>query len=130
MLLKNIPSHLTKDSKSTVTTHGISYEISFTFLPFTNSETQENYLNTEVKDLLTPIFHLELNAIDIEESIYRSNWIMPGQILWFIEQHPDSDNIMDLANLVIESLKYEERIEEYAEVKKQRLLRDSQLSLF
>ena len=58
-LLKDTLLNLNSNQILTFKKCGIEYQASFKFLPFSDDKRKEELLNTEMENVLTPIFHFE-----------------------------------------------------------------------
>ena len=102
----------------------IKYQCKVKYLPF-GLVNKVDYEKKDLSNIYTPIFHFEFEALNTDESIYQSHWIMPYSLAWFLENYPDSD-FDELVRFAAKENGFIERITEVD----QELQRGTQLSIF
>lgn len=109
MLLKELPEDYRVSKVLNFKYNNISYSCTTTFLPF-GIKNYEKYKNEEIKDVLTPIYQLEFRNED--NNIYKNQWIMNGQILWWLENENKDKGLRYLVNYAAEENDFLKRIKE------------------
>ena len=123
MTLEYSPFNLTDEISFNVPYKNLFYSVTVNFFPFRKNK--KELLKTDIHEIYTPIAHFEFKVLDIEESIYRSQYMMPAQALYAMERL-DIPNINTIAALIVEEVGFEKRIAAYLKDKEA----ENQLSLF
>ncbi len=89
MLLNEINTDWMRDNSFTYQVGLIEYHCKVKYLPF-SSDNKEEYENKDLTCIYTPVFHFEFEALNTEGTIYKSHWIMPYSLIWWLENRPDS----------------------------------------
>ncbi|MEO1485692.1 MAG: hypothetical protein AAFU57_08095 [Bacteroidota bacterium] len=100
------------------------YNVLVRFFPY-EYRGREEILKMDIRDLLTPVAHIQFKVLDIDTSIYQSYFLMPAHAMYIEETMPQC-NINMIAQKIVEEIRFEERIDGYIKKK----LCKSQLSLF
>ena len=130
MILKDIPKEFRKNNIVDFQYKNINYQCSIKYLPFSNDERKLEHEEAEedLKDLLTPVFHVEWRTEC--GTLYKSQWLMSGAILWFFESY---EKEISLENFALESREvhnFLERVTELHKKNSEKEVQQTQLSLF
>lgn len=124
MLLKELSQEF-KDNHVFKYKYGlVEYQCIATYLPFEISD-REKYEGLELEKIYTPLIHLEWKATNIEKSIYRSHWIMPYNVIWWLENR-DETAYDEMVNYAALNNGYLQRVRD----ENSRLQKGVQISLF
>jgi hypothetical protein len=124
MLLKEIPQEFRKDHLFRYKYGLVEYQCKATYLPF-GVNNREKYKGLELDEIYTPLIHLEWEAMNTEKSIYRSHWIMPCDVLWWLENR-DETAYDEMVNYAALNNGYLQRVKD----EDNRLQKSIQMSLF
>ncbi|MEZ5104523.1 MAG: hypothetical protein R2757_08505 [Draconibacterium sp.] len=102
----------------------IEYQCRVKYLPFLNGS-RDDHEKKDLCEIYTPVFHFEFEALNTEETIYQSHWIMSYSLVWFLNNYPDS-SLETMVQFAAKENRYVERISEV----NQKLQRGTQLSIF
>lgn len=100
------------------------YNVTVRFFPY-EYKSPEEVLKMDIRDVLTPVAHIQFNVLDIDTSIYQSYFLMPAHAMYIEETMPQG-NINMIAQKIVDEIGFEGRIDAYMQTK----LGKSQLSLF
>ena len=76
-------------------------------------------------EIYTSVFHFEFEALNAKETFYQSYWIMPYDLVWFLDICPDSP-LDEMVQFAAKEDGFMERITTAF----QELSRGTQLSIF
>ncbi|MEO0571966.1 MAG: hypothetical protein AAF039_09700 [Bacteroidota bacterium] len=100
------------------------YSVTVSFFPY-ECKDREEIIKMDIRDILTPVVHIQYNVLDIDTSIYQSYFLMPSHAMYIEETMPQG-NINKIAKMIVDEIGFEGRIDAYI----QKNLCKSQLSLF
>lgn len=100
------------------------YSVTVRFFPYEYKD-REEILKMDIRNMLTPVAHIQYNVLDIDTSIYQSYFLMPSHAM-YIEETMAQVNINKIAKMIVDEIGFEGRIDAYIQKK----LCKSQLSLF
>lgn len=102
----------------------IEYQCKVKYLPFCNGS-RDDHEKKDLSEIYTPVFHFEFEALNTEETIYQSHWIMSYSLVWFLNNYPDSS-----LEIMVRFAAKENRYVERVSAVNQKLQRGIQLSIF
>jgi len=124
MLLSELSQEFRNNHIFSYTYGLITYQCNATYLPF-DMDSRKKYESLELEKINTPLIHLEWEATNTEKAIYRSHWIMPYDVLWWLENR-DETAYDEMVNYAALNNGYLQRIKE----EDNRLQKGVQISLF
>ncbi len=124
MLLRELPEEFRIDHIFRYKYGLVEYQCKATYLPF-GINSREKYEVLELGEIYTPLIHLEWKVTNIEKSIYRSHWVMPCDVLWWLENR-DKTAYDEMVNYAALNNGYLQRIKE----EDSQLEKGVQMSLF
>lgn len=125
MKIKNSPFCPDGNANFNLSHKGLAYNVNIGFFPFKGGLSPELILESELEDLCIPIARVEFKVLDIETSIYRSDFLMPHNALYIVEEMPGA-SINQWAEKMAVEIGYVKRIEDYLVSRE----KAAQLSLF
>ncbi len=124
MLLKELSQEFRNNHIFSYTYGLVTYQCKATYLPF-DMDSKDKHKALEMEKINTPLIHLEWKATNTEKAIYRSHWIMPYDVLWWLKNR-DETTYDEMVNYAALNNGYLQRIKE----EDSRLQKGVQMSLF
>lgn len=125
MKIKNSPFYPDGSANFNLSHRGLAYNVTIGFFPFKGGMTAGEILESELEDLCIPIARVEFKVLDIETSIYRSDFLMAHNALYIVEEMPGA-SINQWAEKMAVETGFVKRIDDYVLTQRQH----AQLSLF
>mgnify|MGYP001793091925 CR=1 FL=1 len=125
MTVECFPFNLDKKISFNVQYKHLWYSVGVEVFPLRKDDDKKELIKQDIREMLSPIAHLEFKVLDIDKSIYRSYFLMPTHAM-YINEKLGNCNINMIVELIVEEIGFEKRSDSYIISQQE----SSQLSLF